>query len=227
MDEQIFIAVINLDRRPDRMSYAERQLKWAGIAHWTRIKATDGSVVSVQTRFGVSNSQGACWLSHQRAFESFLDSDKEYALVLEDDCMMTGASEEISNIIDISVLLMREQTLSVLQLGFTSRRESLFSKMAKLRANRYLSFRGRLFVKHEFFNGTFAYLISRHGARELLGLNVPVARAADEYLEDLARQSRVSGCGIWRITRSPFKHATGGDSGLPLDSNVDGISDWH
>jgi GR25 family glycosyltransferase involved in LPS biosynthesis len=226
MYEQLFIAVINLDRRPDRMGYAERQLKLAGITHWNRIPAIDGAIENVQTRIGVSNHQGACWLSHQRTYRSFLNSDQEFALVLEDDFMLTGGREELAKLIDISISVMQENTLSILQLGFHPRRETLFSRIAKLRASRYFAFRRRLFIKHEFLNGTFAYLLSRDGAKDLLGLNVPVARAADEFLEDLARQSRISGWGVWRITRSSFKHATGGDSGIALDSDVDGISDW-
>jgi glycosyl transferase family 25 len=224
--EQLFIAVINLDRRPDRMSVAESQLKLAGISKWTRIPAVDGSIESVDTRLGVSNHQGACWLSHQRTIDLFLESGKEFALVLEDDFKIEEKTGEVSNLIDTSISTMKQHRVNILQLGFTKRHESLLSKIAKVRSRRYFSYRGWLFVKHEFFNGTFAYLLSREGAKALLGLNVPVARAADEFLEDLARQSRVSSWGVWRITRSPFKHRTGGDSGLPLDSDVDGISHW-
>ncbi len=88
--KNVYVAVINLKRSPDRREYMERQLEACQLP-FTILEATDGSAHTFTPEDSASLSQGelGCALSHRRALQTFLDSSALYALIMEDDIEMS------------------------------------------------------------------------------------------------------------------------------------------
>ena len=77
---------INLDRSPDRAIKNEKLLSHVLIPN-NRISAVDGKKedLSKYKRFGISNNEIGCTLSHIKAINSLKDSSGEYFMICEDD----------------------------------------------------------------------------------------------------------------------------------------------
>ncbi|MBD5398266.1 hypothetical protein HDR60_02040 [bacterium] len=97
MFKDLEVYVINLDRSPERMKSMDKRLKALGLSY-TRISAVDGK----KTEFGtnevnakkyerchgkyITPTEVACFVSHYNVMKEFCEnSDKKFALVLEDD----------------------------------------------------------------------------------------------------------------------------------------------
>lgn len=90
------IYLINLDRRPDRLAHVTQQLESLGMP-FSRFPAIDGQrddanlpdvshlLFIVNQKKNPVRSEMACAASHIAVWKRFLDSDADYALVLEDD----------------------------------------------------------------------------------------------------------------------------------------------
>ncbi len=92
--------VINLDRSPDRLASISDQLDRLGLA-WTRQRAVDAraftpeqqallDVPAYHRKHGKHPVPGelGCYLSHVEVMRAFLASDKDFALILEDDVQL-------------------------------------------------------------------------------------------------------------------------------------------
>jgi len=92
--------LINLGRSPDRLQSATACLEAAGIA-FERIDEVDGTLSDLtrhpdydadqaRKRYGrdLTSNEIGCYLSHRKCVETFVRSDAEYALVMEDDLTM-------------------------------------------------------------------------------------------------------------------------------------------
>lgn len=82
--------VINLDRSADRLTYMQELLKTHKI-HFQRINAVDGKKLdpSIVKESTLTPSELGCFKSHVLAWEELLKTDNEYALVLEDDILLS------------------------------------------------------------------------------------------------------------------------------------------
>jgi glycosyl transferase, family 25 len=89
--------LINLDRSPDRLAAAARQLDDAGLV-WSRVRAVDGQSLgpdiwshvdkrSFERNVGrrISAGEVAIYLSHSLAIAAFQCSSARFGLILEDD----------------------------------------------------------------------------------------------------------------------------------------------
>ncbi len=94
------IYVVNLERSHQRWKDASRQLDTTGISY-ERVPAIDGSTIDYlkfadnkrcRSYMGRDLNPGevGCFLSHILALKTFLASSEEFALILEDDFLMTG-----------------------------------------------------------------------------------------------------------------------------------------
>lgn len=101
--ESLHTWVINLDRAPQRLQRISRQLDDAALA-WTRIAAVDGRALTAEQRaaldadtyrrrHGMEPAPGelGCYLSHVAAMRAFLGSPHAFAVILEDDALLTPA----------------------------------------------------------------------------------------------------------------------------------------
>lgn len=92
--------VVNLDRSPDRWKAIKTQLDQLQIPV-ERLEAVDGKLFSeedvekltssVHFSMGRDLERGeiGCFLSHRKCWKKLLDSDEKYALVLEDDLLLS------------------------------------------------------------------------------------------------------------------------------------------
>ena len=99
--DQLLTLVINLDRAPERLQRVSQQLQRVGLS-WVRLPAVDARVLSPEQnacldapayrrKHGMEPLAGelGCYLSHVEAMRRLLASDAAYALVLEDDVLVT------------------------------------------------------------------------------------------------------------------------------------------
>ena len=107
--------LINLDRSPDRLATMTAHLSAAGIA-FERVAGIDGMLLSdaqfqAQTRENryykpLRRGEVGCYLSHLEALQCFIASNRPYALILEDDVVL---SEGVSGLVAAAIQL-RERT---------------------------------------------------------------------------------------------------------------------
>lgn len=89
--------LINLDSSVERLQQADAELRKHNI-EYERISAVDGRQLDVKTYYNYDSVQAnklmeqtivggeiGCYLSHLKCLESFLASDSDYVVVLEDD----------------------------------------------------------------------------------------------------------------------------------------------
>jgi len=108
-DRKTLNMLINLGRSPDRLQSATACLDAAHVA-FERIEAVDGSLSDLtrhpdydadqaRARYGreLTSNEIGCYLSHLKSVETFLRSDAEYALVMEDDLTMPTDFSSIFN----------------------------------------------------------------------------------------------------------------------------------
>lgn len=177
---QVF--VINLDRRYDRLSHITGQLDRLGI-EFVRVSAVDGQrLCSADLEIfnseadwpRPSNSEFACFMSHRKCWNELVQSDQEYAVILEDDVIISNSGAEFLS--DYSwfsddVDLLRLETGNI---KANYKRGGISTKYGrKLRELRSFHF------------GTGAYFISKKLANELLEITsnyIPVP--IDHFLFD-------------------------------------------
>ncbi len=107
--------LINLDRSPDRLATMSEQLSAAGIA-FERVAATDGTMLRDETFAEHTRANNyykplrrgevGCYLSHLETLQRFIDSGRPYALILEDDVVL---SDGLSGLVTAAIQL-RERT---------------------------------------------------------------------------------------------------------------------
>jgi len=184
---KIPVYCINLESRPQRYL---RFLEQEGIQGLTieRVVAVDGSrlqisknsKISLQTQYNIMyhtrrshgeiNTPGAigCSLSHYSIWEKFLHTDQPYCLVLEDDASIPkGFAESIakySNDLD--------QLHSIFDIWSLSYR--LYDKRIHSLTPSWNS--------PVYFWGTSSYILSRHGATQLMKDFFPIESHLDKYM---------------------------------------------
>lgn len=103
------IYVINLDRSTERLTEITRQLDELGL-HFERISAIDGKLadatqraclneLAYQKKHGKHSLPGelGCYLSHVKVIQTFLKTDDEFALILEDDAVFKADFVQVIN----------------------------------------------------------------------------------------------------------------------------------
>ncbi|MDY6488861.1 glycosyltransferase family 25 protein [Acinetobacter faecalis] len=119
------VYLINLDSSTERLAQASAELKKHNI-EFERISAVDGRNLDVKTYAAYNSTRSnaytgrdligaeiGCYLSHKKALETFVSSEHEYALILEDDLDIVDNFNEIlgqtfqyleTNILDWAVI---------------------------------------------------------------------------------------------------------------------------
>lgn len=197
------IYLINLDERKDRLQESAIQFEKADL-EFNRISAE-------KPKTGIANdfltpTVEACWRSHLKTYQLFLNTNYEYALILEDDFVFNKK-------IDFALYIeqMRISSIDLLQIGYL--RPGLMNKFRWLFEEIEKSFFGFLYLVsrikplhglssrmrvHEagianseftlssFLPGTHAYIINRQLAKSILDANSFVL-SADEFFIALAK----------------------------------------
>ena len=228
----IKVFVINLDRRPDRLSSVTERLLRAGLS-FSRFAAVNGSGTPLS--WPLPQPMVGNWLSHSGVLLEFIASKADYALVLEDDVVpREDAVGEMPRILAELSEFMMKRSVGVLQLGYIEHfykpwtrhgfGQLLIQTILGSRRKVWRSPNGQKFHYWEdlFRAGTHAYLISRPAAEVLAQLNQPAIFVSDEFFSHLARKNQPRGetLRFVSLSRSLFSQESRSGSGGPVDSDV-------
>jgi len=151
----LVILWINLDDRPDRAKECVSQIQQLKLgSSAVRISAVNREQVGVLADTDSQHYfQGvvACKKSHFKAMESFLESDKSYAFILEDDFLFTDllTKNEILRLL----LEMKRSYIQLLQVGFLPRGNTLTGPFFKM-ANKFAFLKELINIKLYKIRGT-------------------------------------------------------------------------
>ena len=176
--------IVSLHRRPDRWAKIVAALKSVGISRISKCRAVDGATLSEQTlaelvdkACGVSDQPTShtqltrpamgCFLSHLTIWKHFLAGDEEHLVVLEDDAVPSPSySAEYAK----RVLAAIPAKADLVLLGC-----SILAGLAE-------KTEGELFSRVYYFNGTYAYLLTRKGCTTLLPHLLPLRAHIDQQI---------------------------------------------
>jgi len=176
--------IISLNRRPDRWTKVVSALQRVGISRVSKCRAVDGATLSEQTLAELVDNAGAvsdqptshtqltrpaigCFLSHLTIWKQFLAGDGDHRVVLEDDAVPSPSySAEHAERVLASIPAEADLVL----LGCT-----ILAGLAEKTECELLS---RVY----YFNGTYAYLLTRKGCARLLPHLLPLRAHIDHQI---------------------------------------------
>jgi GR25 family glycosyltransferase involved in LPS biosynthesis len=217
---KIGIFLINLDDRKDRLDSSTKQLNEVGL-QFIRVSAVPSK--DVEESIFLTDPVLACWKSHLKTYSILVESDLEYALILEDDFLIKNQKKfsrflesletERHDLLQIGFLLPglfnrlrwifeELEKLIFYSLGFVSRIIGLGSLSRRLRIAEARSTSVR-YTKSSFLPGTHAYLINKRMALALVSLDSPQF-SADEFFIALSKMRSFRMARFWRslVTQS-------------------------
>lgn len=168
--------LINLDRSPERLIKMQERLACFKLT-FRKISAVDGkNVIFTEKEINtmeyerchgkyVVPTEVGCYLSHYKALQSFLEGDKEFALIIEDDMEFRDDFPVVLN-----ELIKHHHNWDMIKLNGTDEKP-LSITQKKILTN----YRVVYSLSHQAKSG--AYLINRYAAqnylKELLPMTVP------------------------------------------------------
>ena len=182
---------INLERSFDRRLFMENELSQLKIP-FERIKAIDGRFLSDEfiseiaakqfsTKkawfpYHLIHNEYACFLSHKKCWERLINSDHEYASILEDDIILTAESTKyLSN---SEWIPQKVQLLSL-----CAPLEPKIFRVKNQRTNLPPQYNGSLYeIISPPITSAAAYIISRDAAKVALKLTDKISAPVDEFL---------------------------------------------
>ena len=182
------IFFINLDRRPERRAFMERQLNALGVK-CERVTGIDGRELSKADRrrhlrafrwwcangYRARNGEIGCALSHQTIYDCMISREIDCACILEDDIRLTGQFAEM--LVASERLLSSSTPANVIILSPYKGKRKPESAMPSL-----------LPVKWAVSAG--GYVLDKEAARRLLAVNVPLHTTIDNWGR-LARLAKI------------------------------------
>lgn len=208
--EQVTAYIINMDSAKERLKYVQDQVKKLKIPH-KRIAAVDGNKIknmeeivdieSYKAFFKMLPEPGTigCFLSHEKAWRSFLESGDEFALVFEDDVSFNP--EELQEMIGRLIKHKHLWDIVGLELLHDGNPLKLIT----------LSIRSSLCIYLTQVTHAGAYLINRKAALALLEKMYPIKMPVDHYIT-LSWEFGTKFCGI----EPRFVHQKFGDSQIKV-----------
>lgn len=181
------VYVINLARRPDRRAFMQAQADRLGL-QLDFIEAVDAQTAApefdeIEVRDGLhgrmSKGDLACTLSHRKFWRLFLETGEPYAVVLEDDAILSDDCAQFfasSDWIPPGANLVKFERYGKIKPVFMDRR------MRAAHSRRV----GRLYSK---VAGTAGYIVSAEGARMLLANTETVDDPIDQMMFNPGRSA--------------------------------------
>lgn len=189
--------VINLADRTDRWNDVLGQQDLIGIP-LVRVNAVDqAQLLNTSDHISVQGVV-ATWLSHVKAMDQFLQTDEKFALILEDDFLLSQPLQEVYS------TKMEKAGIEFLQLGFLTphffdlttllvhNMEDLVLKIFSRFPNLHLRFQEKNLVRqqkeipfswvlNDIRAGGHAYIVSRDFAYAMQRLNQPTCLSTDGF----------------------------------------------
>ena len=205
----ILIQVINLERRPDRLSRISAELEKAGLSFEVQV-AVDGQLETYEPKF-LSKGAIGCWKSHVNSMQRIVEANSPFGLILEDDAVLSPVVNYrfLSEMTD----LMNRNQIDILQIGFIDWLYSisqdsqlsgileLLIDLLKRRGVRDPS--GFRFVPGEFRDGAHAYIVNARLAEAISDIIPgPPLIPWDNYLGLLAKNQMYRDIKIARLVKS-------------------------
>lgn len=221
----VYIQVINLTRRPDRLARISGELGRAELDFETLV-AVDGQTECHESEF-FSRGEIGCWRSHIKAMRRQVEKGADYSLILEDDATLgLGVDERfLGHMVDI----MLRHKVDLLQIGFIehfyspSIKAGLLEFLILLLRNRGTKdLSGTRFVLGDFRAGTHAYIINTRLA-DVISRTVldPPLLPWDGFLESVARGQHGRGdIKIARLVKSSVSQVSRTSPKIKIDSDV-------
>lgn len=191
--------VITLARRPDRWQAAVARFRHHGFERIIKAPAVDGRLLNsldlarvlddpdvvdrpLEQYLQPTRPAVGCFLSHLAIWKRFLQSGASHVLIAEDDAIPTSAA--VSR--DAADLITRlPANADMLLLGYT-----IMDGLAERTTDPRL-------LRIYYYNGTFAYLLTRRGCLALLPRLLPIKTHIDNHisLELVAERGQLAGYG--------------------------------
>lgn len=188
------IYIINLERAKERLEKIIRELEKLGgqFTNYTVFKAIDGKTISedeikklltldAQYSFYInafnfdqirSRGEVGCYLSHLGVWKDMIKNNYNNVIIIEDDVFSNMTSKQINKNLDFLPL-----DYDVAHLGWFSRYEGNYLKKS---TNWVIPIDNK---KHfSMIYGTFSYMLSNKGARELIANAIPINMQVDSYI---------------------------------------------
>ncbi|MDY6523561.1 glycosyltransferase family 25 protein [Acinetobacter faecalis] len=135
------VYLINLDSSTDRLAQASAELKKHNI-EFERISAVDGRQLDVQKFDGYNSARSntytgrdligaeiGCYLSHKKALETFIASEHEFVLILEDDLDII---DNFNEILDQTFQYLEINTLDWAVINIAANKKKLAKPIAEI-----------------------------------------------------------------------------------------------
>jgi GR25 family glycosyltransferase involved in LPS biosynthesis len=210
-EKRIFVMLINLDSRPDRLLESRIEAENADLS-FLRIPAVGISDLDDYSADFLSRPAKACLESHLKCYRELIKSGYDFALVLEDDFQIKSRRKfaraisrcdwERFDLIQLGFLYMdfwhQLDIFLKLSKNFVFQTLGLISKCNytfNLKMQSKLEIRKRNFVPPGFIvddlrSGSHAYLISKKMAQELLDMSDAIYLPVDGFLGTLQYTNR-------------------------------------
>ena len=207
MEVMPLILLINLNKDTERLQSSVSESSRLGIV-FVRIEAKSVDTLENKSTFNFSRAVEACWASHLSALEFLVQSDKEYAVILEDDFKIRDSRKFMETLAKLETLKFDLVQLGFLSIGIRNRMNILIENLQALLLRIFLilgkmhlpifqshlnRMRIRLirdtpigYVPNSFQAGSHAYAISRNLAQAILGDHKSFVLPADGFLSALA-----------------------------------------
>jgi GR25 family glycosyltransferase involved in LPS biosynthesis len=226
--DNLGIYFINLENRTDKENSAVNQLSQTGIP-FERVKAvTDEEIDASAISYRYFRLVSAVKKSHMKACSSFLESNYEIALILEDDFILDPIN--LASDLEKCINSMQKRGIHFLQVGFLGYdqivAQSFFERIMRTILERiYNTYHDLLYPRTNLVMGSIrwgaqAYLIDRRGASGLVKLiDVGSKDAIDTELRKLVKVSKsdLSFISVGRVKKNLIRQ------NLFFDSDTQGI----
>lgn len=182
--EKFKIFVVNLKKDEDRKKNIVNELRKQKIKNYEIIDAINGNKLTHQEivsstfrnsmganpwNIKMSPSQIGCALSHIKIYRSFIKTEYEFALILEDDAIfVNNLNDELKNFI-INSFKYKKQIILLSEL------KQFYNKPLN-KSEKY----ELVDVSNAFF--THAYFINKDAAKAIVTFNYPVKTIADNFI---------------------------------------------
>jgi GR25 family glycosyltransferase involved in LPS biosynthesis len=219
------IQVINLLRRPDRLTRISGELERAGLK-FEILVAVDGQLESLESEF-ISKGEMGCWKSHCMSMRRMVEKGNEFSLILEDDASLGQGVDE--KFLSQVTSMMKRNKLDLLQIGYIeqfytpSLRAGLLEFLLSLLSGRGTKdSSGLRFVLGDFRAGTHAYIVNSRLAKAISSTVIePPLIPWDGFLESLARgQMGRQDIRIARLVKSVVSQTSRTSKNQEVDSDV-------
>jgi len=204
----MIIYIINLDYASERLQNSFDQISLFSFQA-LRVPAIYAKNIKDCDMKYVSPGVAAIWKSHIKAIETFLESNEEFAVITEDDFVITDIG-----LFRKSKQVFSDNELDLLQVGFLTTGIDVFLKKF-VENHQYRLFRlvskiagfvpfletkiqnrmrlldvrrfDKSLIPFSFLPGAHCYIISRRLATEILNMNSPQFLSTDDFFTALAR----------------------------------------